>query len=106
MAFNILQAQGMYVVVEPYEKSTILQDDSMCTVFKVISIGKDGEETYESNSITTLESSIRKITVRFGDLVIGDLIIVAQGSVNKTLMGSKEIMYVRNIDIIAKVIDG
>ena len=87
MEFELSTALGRYIVVEPYEKSSILKANEISTVFKIISIN----ERNDCHSINP------------NSLVNGDLIIVIPNSVEHCMMGTKEIYYVRESDIIAKV---
>ena len=81
--FKILQSLGKYVIVEPVEKSTVLKAEEISTVFRI--------------------SNIRDVKEPEFELMEDDLIIVAQGTIEKTRMGQKEVCYVRESDIIARV---
>lgn len=79
--FQLDQASGKFIVVEPYEKSTVLQAEEIATVFKVLSVGNLTED----------------------ELLVGELIIVFPKSVEKTMMGQTEVFFIRDTDVIAKV---
>ena len=89
MEFELSNALGRYIIVEPAEKSQVLKADEISTVFKVISIGD------------LVEKKETSIPSHF--LSKGDLIIVQSGTIERCMMGTKEIYYVRETDIIAKV---
>lgn len=86
--YEIDKAFNRYIVVEPYEKSTVLQTEETATVFKVISHGIPYD--VDKGSFVSLE---------------GDLIIVAPNCVEKTMMGDKEVHYIRDADVIAVIKD-
>lgn len=79
MTFKINNAYGNYVVIEPLERSSVLKADEISTVFIVVATTSDIL------------------------LCIGDLVIVTPGSVEKTKMGTKDIYYVRESEIVATV---
>ena len=89
-SFQLDQALGRYVVVDPAEKSSVLRAEEIATVFKVISIGCSCEG------------------FGFSDvkLAVDALVIVYPGTVQKVMMGHKEVYFVRDSDIIAKVKSG
>ena len=80
--FKLEVGLGRYVILEPAEKSTILKAEEVSTVFKVISIGNMCE---------------------FLDVLENLLVIVLPNSVEKCMMGDKEVLYVRDTDIIGRV---
>lgn len=86
MSFEIDSALGRFVIIEPAEKSTVLIADEVATIFKVVSIG------------AMCENIIAQYCIKSGDLII-----VEKGSVQKTVMGDKDVLYVRDSDIIARV---
>ena len=88
--FTLKSAVGKYVIIEPAEKSTILQTEETATVFRVVSVG-------DLNVTKDFEDA------DLYSFIEGDLIIVAKSSVEKTYMGDKEIYFVRDTDIIATV---
>lgn len=90
---KIKEAVGKYIVVKPIEKSTVLKTTETATIFKVLSVGEDCEFGKHS-----------KLAER--GYYIDDLIIVAQGSVEKCMMLHEEVFYVRESDIVAVVEDG
>ena len=88
--FKIKTAINNYIIVEPFEKSTVLKTEEVSTVFKVISIGVCGEIEREIDESTAKGKDLLfKASVR--QFNYNDLIIVAKGSIEKTLMGQKEI---------------
>ena len=88
MAYVIDSALGRNIIVEPHEKSTVLKAEETATVFKVVSIGKDAdEETMEV--LKTLKKD--------------DLIIVEPNSVQKAVMGDKDVYYVKENEILGRV---
>lgn len=78
--YQIDQALGHFVIVEPFEKSTVLQADETATIFKVISVGKSCE-----------------------GLLADDLILVTRGSVQKMPMGGVDVWYVMDHDVTARI---
>lgn len=82
MSFKVFGAIGDYVVVEPIEKHSVLKADEISTVFIVV-----------------LMSNLDNI-----NLAQGDLVIVTPGSIEKTKMGTKDVYYVRESEIVATVI--
>lgn len=81
MEFKLDRALDRFIIVEPAEKSTVLKADEISTVFLVISVGEESK--------TSLSD--------------GDFVIVTPNSIEKSLIGQKEVYYVRESDIIAKV---
>ena len=75
--YKIKYAIGNYVIIEPMDKSTVLKTEETATIFKVISVGQHVKS--------------------------GDLIIVAPGSVERTMMQDKEVFYVLDTSIIATI---
>lgn len=86
--FKLVNAVGRYVVVEPFEKSTVLRAEEIATVFKIISIGDNAKWNERGNLI---------------DLAPGDLVTVSPNSIEKTMMNNQTVYYVRDTDIIATV---
>lgn len=85
MTYQINQALGHFVIVEPFEKSTVLQADETATIFKIISIGAECKV--------------------IGALGTDDLILVKRGSVNKMPMGGIDVWYIYDCDVVAKLKD-
>lgn len=81
--FSIQGAIGNHIIIEPVEKSSVLKAEEISTVFKVVSIGNNSELVL--------------------NLCIGDLIIVAPGSVEKVKMGYKDVYYVGGTSVVSKV---
>ena len=88
--YQIDSALGHYVVVEPYEKSTVLKANEISTIFRVISLGLL-VETYNNNNQW------------YNNIKIDDLIIVASNTIEKTRMGNQEVYYVHEQNIIARI---
>lgn len=90
--FKIKEAIGRYLIVEPFNKSAVLKTTETETVFKVISIGglvgkSDGNgQWFQYNKIN-----------------INDLIIIAPGSCNRTMMNYQEVYYVAETDIVCTI---
>jgi len=82
--YKIKNALGHFVVVEPVDRSTILRTEETSTVFKVLSVG--------GSEITDV-----------GDELVGQLIIVTPGSIEKTMMEDKEVWYVHDTSIVAVI---
>ena len=82
--FILQKATGKYIIVEPFEKSSVLRAEEIATVFKVVSVGD-------------CDPIVRDY------LNPDDLIIVTPNSVEKTRMGHKEVYYVRDTDVVATI---
>lgn len=80
--YNLVQAVGKFVVVEPVEKSTVLKADQISTVFKIVSAGEGCENS---------------------SLEPGKLIIIEPQTIVQTKIGYKDVCYVRETDIVAIV---
>lgn len=80
MSYKIEYALSPYLIVEAVDKSTILKTEETATIFRVIA-----GENEDKKDLTGL------------------LIIVAPASVEKTMMGSKEVHYVRRNEAIAVI---
>lgn len=78
--FKVKSGIGSYVVLEPHNKSTVLNTVETETVFKVVALGAEVKEVKQ-----------------------GILVAVTPGAVEKTMMGRKEIYYVQGTDIVAEV---
>lgn len=92
MGFIIDSALGHNVIVEPHEKSTVLKAEETATVFKVISFGKEADRTPVGNGWYSKD-----------EIKVDDLIIVEPNTVQKAVMGDKDVYYVKCSDILAKV---
>ena len=79
--FIIQSALGKFIIIEPYEKSSVLKADEISTIFKVLSVGHLADFTGHQN----------------------DLIIIEPQTVEKCMMGSQEVLYVRDTNIVARV---
>lgn len=88
--YKIKDALGKYLIVEPYEKSSVLKTEDTSTVFKVIAVGQD---VFVNDVGSESHYNINK----------DDLIIVPPQSVDRTMMGHKEIFYVRDTDVISTI---
>lgn len=106
MGYMIDIALGRNVIVEPHEKSTVLKAEETATVFKIISI----PETTEVKSIYKKDEKDEYKMITETDFLhtkcnfeVNDLIIVEPNSVQKAVMGDKDVYYVKDIDILAKV---
>lgn len=92
MEYEIDNALGRFIIIEPAEVSKIFHVTEVATVFRVKSIGLTCEGFTQENSCGW-------------GLFINDLIIVEPGSVQKTFMGDKDVYYIRDSGIVAKVIN-
>ena len=99
MEYQVDRAVGRHIVVEPLNKSTVLQAEETATIFKILFVpnridaipdfGKEPTEVDVWDAIKFLNEE--------------DLIIVALNSVELTMMGSQKVYFVRDTDIIAIV---
>ena len=89
MGYKVDIALGDHIIVEPAEKSTVLKAEEISTIFRVVAF-----------PFLSKIGSYAKSEVHFN---IGDLIIVEQGSVQKVKMGGKDVCYVQESDVVAKI---
>lgn len=89
MNYQIESALGHFVIVEPFEKSTVLQADETATVFKVVSSG------------CSVDSKFMKNDIECWKLLKGDLIAVKRGSIMKMPLPDQDIWHVYDYDIVA-----
>ena len=100
MGFIIDSALGHNIIIEPFEKSTVLKAEETATVFKVISINRIISSIPDFSKIA-MEHNLQSEVLRY--LSIGDLIIVEPNSVQKAVMGDKDVYYVKDSDIVSRV---
>lgn len=99
--FKLEQALGDYVIIEPAEKSSVLKAEEISTVFKVVSIGR--KFTMNADVISQSGYKDKECSYFAKHFLIDDLVIVVPNTVQRTLMGSKEVYYVLADYIIATV---
>ena len=94
MGYMIDSALGRNVIVEPHEKSTVLKAEETATVFKVVSIG----DKVECFNIERHKNHYDKWPIKKDDLII-----VEPNSVQKAVMGDKDVYYVKDSDVLGRV---
>ena len=92
MGFIIDSALGHNIIIEPFEKSTVLKAEETATVFKILSLGIEVDRINCGNS-----------WYQRYEFKVGDLIIVEPNSVQKAVMGDKDVYYIKDSDVLAKV---
>lgn len=97
MEYKIKNAVGNHVIVEAVDRSTVFKTEETATIFKVLHIpingGKDWVWNFSIAEAGFYNTSIYK----------NIFIICSSASVEKTMMASKEVWYVRDTDIIGVV---